>query len=204
MPLLHAYQSPLLGIWEMTETWQEMFESLENKDVYRADLNKIQSIKRKREWLSVRLLLQRLTRARTFIIYKTNGAPVLSDGSFNISISHTTGYAVILLSTTNHPGVDIEVRSDRAWKLKEKFLNKTELEIIPSAIDVATICWCAKETAYKSLGESAVDFSNQLHIEPFQLSKEGILFLHETRTPQKQRFTIHYQVNEPYILTWKA
>ena len=211
MPLLHQYQTPLLGIWEITESWQEMSVSLYNKEVYDADLRNIQSEKRKQEWLAVRLLLQRLipTRARTYIIYKDNGAPALSDGSYFISISHTKGYVAVLLSKNSQPGVDIEFRSDRAWKLKEKFLNKRELETLaqicnPCATDYVTICWCAKETIYKALGETAVDFAEQLHIEPFLLSDEGVLFVHETRTLQKQRFPIHYQVHETYIITWKA
>ena len=209
MPLLRQYQTPLMGIWEITEPWQEMYVSLLNKELYDDDLNKIQSEKRKQEWIAVRLLLQTFTRARTFIIYRADGAPALSDDSFNISISHTKGYAIVLLSKNNQPGIDIELRSDRAWKLREKFLNKRELETFaqicnPCATDYVTICWCAKETAYKVLGESAVDFASHLHIEPFQLSNEGILFLQETRTLQKQRFPIHYMVHETYIVTWKA
>ena len=204
MPLVRHDKTPLLGIWEIAESWQEMLIALKNKDVYAADLHKIQSDKRKQEWIAVRLLLQQLARARTFIIYGQNGAPFLSDGSYNISIAHTKGFAAILLSKHNKPGIDIEYRSERAWKLRKKFLNKNEwTNHVLNATDYATVCWCAKETAFKALGETAIDFAEHLIIEPFHLSTEGILFLQETRTRQQQRFTIRYEVNEPFILTWK-
>jgi phosphopantetheinyl transferase len=210
MPLLHHNKSPLFGIWEITEPWQEMAGSLQNKDFYEADLIKIQPEKRKQEWVAVRLLLQHLTFARTYIIYGENGAPGLSDDTYKISISHTKGFAAIILSENSQPGIDIEFRSERAWKLREKFLNKHELEILTMLneceknIDLATVCWCAKEAAFKALGKSAVDFAGHFTIEPFNLSTEGILFLQESRTPQKQRFPIRYQINEAYILTWIA
>ena len=72
MPLLRHYKSPLLGIWEITEPWQEMLKTLHNSDFYDSDLHKIQSDKRKQEWIAVRLLLQQLTNAYTYIKYSGN------------------------------------------------------------------------------------------------------------------------------------
>ncbi|MDR1116324.1 MAG: 4'-phosphopantetheinyl transferase superfamily protein [Tannerella sp.] len=199
-----------MGIWEISESWQELFDSLINKDVYYSEMNKIQSDKRKQEWLAVRLLLQHLSGSETYIRYRENGAPFLSGNTYNISISHTKGFAAIILSENTNPGIDIEYHSERAWRLRKKYMNEDELKFIAPLFDnqkatdeIATICWCAKETAFKALGETDVDFAEHLHVEPFRLSKEGFLMLKEKRTGQNQRFRINYQVTESYLLTWK-
>jgi phosphopantetheinyl transferase len=199
-----------MGIWEITESWQELLDSLINKDAYCSEMNKIQSDKRKQEWLAVRLLLQHLSGSEAHIRYRKNGAPFLPGNTCNISISHTKGFAAIILSENTNPGIDIEYHSERAWKLRKKYMNEDELKFITPLFDnqkatdeIATICWCAKETAFKVLGETDIDFVEHLHIEPFRLSKEGFLMLKEKRTGQNQRFRINYQVTEGYLLTWK-
>jgi phosphopantetheinyl transferase len=206
-----------MGIWKINEPWQELFDSLISKETFDPEINNIQSDKRKQEWLAVRLLLQDLLGREVKIRYDKNGAPFLPDSRYHISISHTKGFAAILLNEDPNPGIDIEYHSDRAWKLRHKYMNENELHaIIPfpdnkitgnamkaNATEIATICWCAKETAYKALGETEVDFAEQLCIEPFKASKEGDLILNEKRTVQKLSFKINYRVTEDYILTWK-
>ena len=206
-PILTADGYPLIGVCEITESWQDMLKRFPEKPY---GLNEIKSDKRKQEWLAVRLLLKHLAGPDKYIIYKENGAPALQNSPLNISISHTTGYAAIILSKNQNPGIDIEYLSGRAWKLREKFLGEDELRmLIPSDeksgsnTNISTICWCAKETAFKALQQTGVDFIEHLHIEPFALSKKGVLKLKETKTPQQQTFDINYQIAENYIITWK-
>jgi len=233
MPLSLLVPSPIIGIWEIVESWQDMLELFNNKALYADEVLKIKSDHRKCEWLAVRLLIKYLTEAETPVCYKENGSPFLSDNQYHISISHTKGYAAIILSQYPHPGIDIEYRSDRAWKLRSKFLNVDELALIdlihsrfrlenepfrqqtillstnqtapnPSPLQtaLATLCWCSKETAFKALQESEIDFINHLHIEPFIISEKGILLLKETKTKKQTTFQIHYQLSNDYIITW--
>ena len=228
MPLLLTYESPVMGIMEITEPWQDMLESLKQNDRYLSELNKIRSDKRKQEWLTVRFLLKKLSGPDTYIDYHDNGAPFLPGSSYHISISHTKGYAAVILSEDEYPGIDIEYRSERAWKLRKKFLSDKESGVFLSLssyadlnvqsriecnddikrkishADVATIFWCAKETAFKALQQAEVDFIEHLHILPFALSDEGILTLKETKTPSEQVFSINYKIAENYIIAWKA
>jgi phosphopantetheinyl transferase len=224
MPLFNLYETPLIGVWKIAESWQELFDSLTNKDVYYSDVMKMSSDKRKQEWLAVRLLLQHLSGSDAHIRYRGNGTPYLSGNACNISISHTNGFAAIILSKNKNPGIDVEYRSVRAWRLHKKYMDESEWKtILPTAdtdnadrvvataatdmairaADIATICWCAKETAFKALGATDVDFSEHFNIENFSFSKKGTLFLKEKRTEQCQRFKIHYQISDEYILTWK-
>ncbi|MDR1379949.1 MAG: 4'-phosphopantetheinyl transferase superfamily protein [Tannerella sp.] len=210
MPLLHKYESPRMGIWKITESWEELLESLVNKDVYYSGMMEISSGNRRREWLAVRLLLQHLSGHEARIGYRGNGSPFLPGSACNISISHTKGFAAILLSENKNPGIDMEYRSERAWKLRGKYMNENEWNRMMSLPDngnvataIATVCWCAKETAFKILGETGVDFSEHLCVEPFGFSEEGFLLLEEKYTERHQRFRINYRVTGEYILTWK-
>ena len=220
MPILFTQKSPTIGIWKMEESWQEMLTSLQENNVYsrndawNRDINNIKSDKRKQEWLAVRLLLKHLAGPEAYIEYRENGSPVLKNSPYNISISHTTGFAAVILSKKEDPGIDIEYNDGRAWKLREKYLGEKELKAFDSLNDhrstnsgmqekLATICWCAKETAYKALQRTEVDFINHLHILPFSLSDNGSFYLKETKTPIQQIFSINYQITEDYTITWK-
>lgn len=205
-PYFYVHQSPDIGVWKILETWPEMLELFQNKYMYADEVHKLQSEKRKCEWLAIRLLLKRLTGSETLIHYKDNGLPFLENSPYYISISHTRGYAALILSNYPNPGIDIEYRSERAWKLRKRFMNKEELDQLSMASPqstFATLCWCAKETAFKALQENDVDFINHLHIFPFALSDRGVIALKETKTPNQEVYEIHYQTVNEFVLTWK-
>jgi phosphopantetheinyl transferase len=233
MPLLLAHQTPLMGIWKIEEPWQTMLERFENKALFEEDVHQIQSDKRKQEWLAVRLLVKHLTGSELLIEYGENGAPFLLYSYYNISISHTTGYAAVILSKSPRPGIDIEYRSERAWKLRERFMSEKEL-ILPCEINLtrtsaiepiwssvphesssvannplsddqatlATLCWCAKETVFKALHETEVDFINHLHIAPFTLYETGAFSLKETKTNQQNTYIVYYWITDDFVVTW--
>jgi len=178
-----------MGVWKIDET----------------EANR--SNRREAERLAINLLLQNMLGNNPVLGHKENGMPFLEDNHLNISISHTKGYVAVILSRFTYPGIDIEYPSDRAWRLRHKFLSDNELYMFARAREEeikATICWCAKETAYKTLRESGVDFIKHLHILPFKTdSKNGSLLLEETKTISNQVFAINYQITDDYILTWK-
>lgn len=216
MPLYHLHQSPVIGIWKIAETWQAMLEMFQNKTLYAEEALKMKSDKRKCEWLAIRLLLKHLTGTEMIVGYRDNGSPFLINSRYHISISHTKDYAALILSENPDPGIDIERQSERAWKLREKFMNEKELkqfallfakappdkEIIARQATLATIYWCAKETAYKALQSKEVDFIEHLHIAPFTASDKGIICLKETKTPIQMSYHMHYHLFDDFVLTY--
>ena len=225
MPLFYTNQLPVIGVWKITETWPDMLDMFQDKTLYIDDVSKIQSDKRKCEWLATRLLLKRLSGTEMSVSYKDNGSPFLMNCCNYMSVSHTKGYAALILSKHPDPGIDIEYRSERAWKLRAKFLSTEEQQLInplPCYSDpftqfsilpenprpdvdpetFSTICWCAKETAFKALQENEVDFIHHFHITSFTFADGGII-LKETKTPKQTIFYIRYQVTDDYVLTWK-
>lgn len=213
MPVYYAQQSPFLGIWKILEPWQDMLEMFQDKMLYADEVLKIKSEKRKCEWLAIRLLLKHLTGFEIPVGYKDNGSPFLIGSHFHISISHTKGYAALILSKNPNPGIDIEYRSERALKLCTKFLNRIELEHLNllhqnhkpdlNPETLATLCWCAKETVFKALQENEVDFIQHFHVAPFIFSAQGAVCLKETKTHRQETYPIHYQVTDEFVITWK-
>jgi 4'-phosphopantetheinyl transferase EntD len=213
MPVNQIYTSPLLGVWKIDETLDELIKlgSAHNKALV-LGVNTMKSESRKKEYITVRLLLRQLMQEDVDIEYKPNGSPYLSNGKYNVSISHTKGYAAIVLSDKTNQGIDIEYISPRAYNLRKHFLNREELAFVDALTlnaaddiynNVATLLWCAKESAYKALGCENVNFSEHLHVLPFEITgRKGVFNLKECKSPNNKVFNLNYEITDDYILTW--
>jgi 4'-phosphopantetheinyl transferase EntD len=162
--------------------------------------------KRKCEWLSVRVLLKKLLGTEKEIRYNPLGKPYLSDHSSHIGISHTKGYAALIVDKKKEVAIDIETISPRIDRIRSRFLNGEE-EIAISKVNERIhllLHWTAKETIFKLLNTKKVDFKSHLHIYPFEpLINEWSNFeSSETRTGKQNKYTVNYFVNENYVLTY--
>ena len=61
MPLLFKHTEPLLGVWKMDETSDELLAMLELQSEYQPFLQQIKTEKRRQEWLASRVLLKELS-----------------------------------------------------------------------------------------------------------------------------------------------
>ena len=204
--LLQKYHSPLWGIWKIEEHWEEMLRQLEQQEAYLPFLKQHKSESRKSEWLAVRLLLKALTGKETGISYHDNGAPYLPDSSLHLSISHTKGYAAVLLSADKPVGIDIEYNSERIHRIKSRFLSQDEFKLLgenPKTNELL-VCWSAKETAFKMMEQKAADLQNDIRIidfKPSQDSNKGTITVRESLTPQSSVFLINYMITPAYVVT---
>lgn len=200
----HTDGGGLLGIWKMVESHEELLrlfpEQMRSKAV--EHIKRIRSERRTIEWLSTRILLFMLLKEEKTILNHADGKPYLEEGSHHISISHTRGYAAILLHETRPVGIDIEIRSERVRKVAGKFIANEEY-IDPSQETVHQLLhWSAKESMFKLMEENEIDFKDHLHIHPFTPTADGIITATETKTEHNRTFTIHYEVHPDYVLTW--
>jgi len=204
MPLQEVHINPLRGIWQITEDSNQLLSLLDRKELYCPFLEKTTSERRKQEWLAARLLLKELIGEEMPVQYDSNDAPFIPGSGYNVSISHTKGYVAVLLQKNLSAGIDIEYRSDRALRLKERFLSPEELDNLDS-IDMLThtvLYWSAKEVLFKIMGQQNVDFSEHLHIHPFHLGATGSITASETRTDKRAVFELNYQVTSSYVWVW--
>ena len=207
MPLLQKHHSPLWGIWKIEESWEDMLCQLEQQEAYLPFLNQCKSEGRKAEWLAVRLLIKELSGTETVVAYRDNGAPFLPDSLLQISISHTKGFAAVLLSPDKPVGIDIEYCSERVHRIKSRFLSECEFKLLgdnPKTNELL-VCWSAKETAFKMMEQKTADMQNDIHIidfKPSQDSDYGIITISESATPLSAVFQITYRITSEYVVTW--
>ncbi len=194
----------LLGIWEITETREQLLDmlSVENQEKAHAYLSNLRSKKRQLEWLSIRVVLQTLTNDNKTVKHTSQGQPYLSDNSYQISISHSKDYAVVLLHKHKKVGVDIENYSNRILKIEKRFISDNEY-IDPKNRTLHLILhWCAKETLYKLMDSTKIIFKEHLHIHPFQIQNKGVIKACESLSQDTTVFDIYYEVNPNFVITW--
>ncbi len=141
------------------ESYIHLLES-ENKEYF-----SLKTDKRRKEFLLVRYLRNKFFPGKE-IKYTSLGAPYFKDKSFSISISHTTTYIALAVTTDERIGIDIELIQDKIIPLGQKFMHKNEiltLESINESIHY-TQFWCAKEALYKWTNISGISFQNDLSI----------------------------------------
>jgi phosphopantetheinyl transferase len=193
----------IIALWQMTETAEDFFVMLGETSVEQ-EIKHISAEKRRREKLSVRLLLKTVLGKLPTIVYDTHGAPSLADNSYHISISHCKNFAAIMLHPTKRTGIDIEQIHPRIESLAHKFLSPQEAQNIPHpySIKELLVYWCAKETLFKLIPENEIHFAEQLHITPFLLQEKGTISACETRTERQESFTLHYETGQDFVMVF--
>ena len=192
MPLIEVRQlspSTRLGLWKMTETSAELLRQLpEYQDEvcarYRAE-------GRRMEFLSVRALLRIMTGDASLRIgHEPSGKPVLP--SWFVSISHTRGYAALMLSEEEQVALDIEQRSERVRRIASRFIRPDEQAATTE--DMLAI-WSAKETLYKLYSEDELLFSDMR----ISFLESGLMGENLKRAEHVQVF---HELTDDYVLTW--
>ena len=208
MPFLqeiNPYSGILAGIWRITETADELLAHLHlsNSEItfyatFRHEL-------RKRQWLAYRVLLKHLLFPdKTEIFYDCNGKPHLNSGTHNISVSHAGEYAAAVCSKNYAVGIDIEKMKDRVERVKERFLQKTEVESLrpENHLEQLYVFWGGKEALYKLHGKADLDFRNDIYVHPFDYLCNTKQKCKATLTVDKLRmdYSLYYQKIEDYML----
>lgn len=178
---------------------------LPRQEVYREGMQRFTAVHRRLEWLAVRVLLYTLSAGEEKeIAYRPNGKPYLTDASASLSISHTKGYvAVVLGEPGREVGIDIEQYGERVRKVAHKFMREDEQLSVFRGTDTWSLLlhWSAKETMFKCLNASEVDFRRHMRILPFAVNENGVFSAEEYRTVEKRRFTIRYYLFPDFVLT---
>lgn len=145
-----------LGVWAISESSDDFWALSPYVESSRSEFNALyKSEQRKCEVLAVRLLIKEIIGDNVQLLHQDNGKPYLSSG-MNISISHTRGFAVIIVSHSKQVSVDIEYFSNRIERIRSKFMRDDENA---SSQVKLLMHWCAKETMYKLFPEDNLTFN---------------------------------------------
>ena len=200
----HSKETCSVAIWQITESEEELMAPLFAGDVLLEEARgRFKAVSRRLEWLSVRRLMHELG-VTSPIAYLPSGRPYLKDDARHISISHTRGYAAVAISELNPIGIDIEQRTDKVCRVREKFLSRVEKLFLPlekKNVEAMLVVWTTKEAMFKLMDKPGIAFDEHFHVSPFELADEGCLQAHETMTEEQKRFQFTYQLYPDFVLS---
>ena len=208
MPIVYQKEhlSSVIAVWDSIEDTDFLIKKAFLTTDEIALLRNFRSDSRKREFLTVRALLNEIFPSEKLLIsYSKNGKPNLA-GKKNISISHTKNYVAIMVGEFNHGGIDLETINERIFKLATKFLNESEIKIAGTdpTIEKVQIIWGAKEVLYKMHEIGDVDFKMHLNVEEFTEAYSGDLFASILKSGYEKRYHIYYETLAPMMITWAS
>lgn len=208
MPLFKkwTYNGASWGIWKVTESAEELRAMLHESCVD-AELDAMKCDARKMEYLAVRVLLLALQGREHIILHHSSGKPYLADSPLFFTVSHTKGYVAVGLHPEKEVGIDIEQVSERVRKVTSRFVRHDELTELDrhsptTQLYELLLVWSAKESLFKIMNVSGVDFVEHLQIAPFCLATEGEFSGNEFRTEKKGCFNVRYFIHPDFVCTY--
>lgn len=207
MPLLNTFTEAELniGVWKISESLDELKAMASETGLPVSGMEAFKSMQRGLEWLASRLLVCRMFGEVREVLSRNDGKPYINGMRGCISISHTKGYAALLISDNVGAGVDIERRERDALSLIRMFVNADELHLLecenPSLM--ALLIWSAKEALFKIVGNLGGNFKDNITVGAFVLSEKGCfsLTLHGIEGREIERFLCRYRIEDEYLLT---
>ncbi|WP_291097086.1 MULTISPECIES: 4'-phosphopantetheinyl transferase family protein [unclassified Flavobacterium] len=207
MPLfktINFNSSTKILVWEITETFEDLFGQVVLNDINRNRLNTMKSELHQRGFLSIRKLLQEAGYNDFDLYYDESGKPHLKDGKF-ISITHSFNFSAIIISEQK-VGIDIEMQREKIIRIADKFVNEKELSRLKSFdnldyIKKLTVKWGVKESIFKIRNEKGISFKDHIQVNIFEIEDKKTTAILEMENV-KHKFSIHFEEIEEYILVY--
>ena len=189
MPLIKKINENncIIAVWEITESLNRLIQLSNNLEV-----PKFKNEKRKKEFLSSRLLLNKLL-PNSSINYNKYNAPEIENK--HISISHSKNLVAIILSKIK-VGLDIEKINKKPLKLASKFIGEKNHENLTE--EKATLIWSCKEALFKWNQKGSVNFILDIKIYPFKIKDSGTIIAKF----KNEKLTLHYKKINTHFLVY--
>ena len=200
-----VYPGVSLGLWQMDESPEQLFDLYPHLLPYRSSLDdKYKNDGRKLEFLAIRALMYEMLRVNGAskgllshagdFTHNGQGKPLFR--GYHVSISHTKGYAALILSKKSEVAVDIEYMSDRVELIASKFLRKDERA---DSLDAKLVHWCAKETVFKLFSEENLLFED-MRVKPFDTMSDWACDVENLKSGKTAR--VDFELAMDFVLTY--
>lgn len=200
-----VYPGVSLGLWQMDESPEQLFDFYPHLLPYRSSLDdKYKNDGRKLEFLAIRALMYEMLRVNGAskgllshagdFTHNGQGKPLFR--GYHVSISHTKGYAALILSKKSEVAVDIEYMSDRVERIASKFLRKDERA---DSLDAKLVHWCAKETVFKLFSEENLLFED-MRVKPFDTMADWACDVENLKSGKTAR--VDFELAMDFVLTY--
>jgi phosphopantetheinyl transferase len=160
-----------LGIWKIEEQEDFFLQTV-------VPQRNVSHPHKKLQHLAGRYLLRHLFPdfPLSLILIADTRKPYLENEAYHFSISHCGEYAAAMVSKTKRVGIDIEMATDKVYRIKHKFLTIEELSTInhqlTTEIKQLTLLWSCKEAVFKWYGLGEVDFKTHIVSKSVNLQKD--------------------------------
>lgn len=202
MPLFlrkNILPSVYLGIWKIDESLDDFFSLYPFLRGFQSEVVGLyKSDQRCREILAVRLLIREIIDDNVLLFHKENSCPFLSNG-MNIGISHTRGYAVVIVSSIKKVSVDIEYINKRVLRIKDKFMRDDEHA---DSLFEYMIHWCTKETIYKLFSEDKLSYNEMQLLSISHNGNDGIIAA--KNVVRNKDVEVYYHTFDDILFTFTA
>jgi 4'-phosphopantetheinyl transferase EntD len=195
MPLIEEISAGQnrLGLWkidgsenELITKWPKEYETLSVRHP-RTQLQRFAS----------RLLLAEMLGDMPLVEKDEHGKPLLPELEIDLSISHTEGYAAILIGK-GMLGVDVQYYKPNVMKVRDRFLDNNELAMAQD-IETATLFWAAKEAVYKYNAQPSLDFKDPITVHSIQSDVLPSSFVYQKR---ETKLNLGWKKLDGAMLVW--
>ena len=146
--------------------------------------------------------------------------PFLPNEEYHFSISHCGDYAAVIVSKDHRVGIDIELVTEKVERIKHKFLNEEELNMVNGQwsmvnmqlgisnrltnqpINQLTLLWCCKEAVFKWYGSGGVDFKENIRLQTSSLGTDNGVINCEFLKDERTTLEIQYKIFDGLCLAW--
>lgn len=185
-----------LGMWNITESVDGFLLRCGNAAVLETLIAGYTSEQRRREVLAVRMLLDEMIGTNVDLLHDESGCPYLSNG-MNIGISHTKGFASVIVSPGRKVAVDVEYMSERVRKVAARMLRTDESA---DTLLGLLLHWCVKETLYKLYSDEHLALKDMQVLSVKGDNARGIVKAKNVK--RSETLDVFYRVFDNKVLTY--
>ena len=207
MPLFYSEEKNnyQFAIWKMEEDLDDLLQQSSLSEADRERVNSFTHVARKKEWICIRLLLEKL-KWNFSIRYLETGKPFLENSTAHISISHTRDFAGVIISESCPVGIDLERIHPRIEKIAHKFVSAEEEKMVHGThhLEKLFVVWGVKEVLFKMNTIGELVFKEHLAVMPFQFENPGHVQAMITKAQFEKNYSLKYKLVEDLLITWCA
>jgi 4'-phosphopantetheinyl transferase EntD len=195
-------QGRRIAVWKLTESVEELLSLHPLRAEQEAEFDTVKADKRKREWLSVRVLLEETLCRKVVLQHLPSGKPILKEPSLHLSVSHSINFVVVFLSPAHPVGVDIEKIRPNMPHLQDKFLHPSERELgLHDNPFLLHLAWGAKEAMFKLSRHRQLLATEHLYLTDVNLVSQTAVG-HIRLGNEEKKVHIGFQQLEDHIMVW--
>ncbi len=151
------------AIWKIDESIEILIDLLSPIEEEKKAINIFKNSTRKKQNITARILLNKLSKTKEQLHYNENGKPFCKTFKY-ISISHSKDYCIIIASESLI-GVDIQYTSIKINNIIKNFASQKEILKFQKNISKLHFLWCAKESIFKTLNKKFCSFKNDIYVD---------------------------------------